>query len=49
MDEEAKRKLQAKRLNEHIKLLVTTVNACALVLSALASFNLLSVTNRRPM
>ena len=31
MDEEAKRKLQAKRLNEHIKLLATTLNAAGLV------------------
>jgi len=32
MDEEAKRKLRAKRLNEHIKLFTTTVNAVALVI-----------------
>ena len=32
MDAESKRKLQAKRLNEHIKLFVTTVNATALVI-----------------
>ena len=31
MDEETKRKLQAKRLNEHVKLGVTTLNAIALV------------------
>jgi hypothetical protein len=31
VDEEARRKLQAKRLNEHIKLLMTTVNAAALI------------------
>ena len=31
MDEEAKRKLQAKRLKEHMKLIVTTVNATGLV------------------
>ena len=31
MDEEAQRKLNAKRSNEHIKLLVTTLNALGLV------------------
>lgn len=31
LDEEAKRKVQAKRLNEHVKLGVTTLNAIALV------------------
>jgi hypothetical protein len=31
MDEEARRKLQAKRLNEHLKLLATTLNAVGLV------------------
>jgi hypothetical protein len=31
MDEEARRKLRAKRFNEHVKLLVTTVNAVALI------------------
>jgi len=29
MDEETRRKLQAKRFNEHVKLLVTSVNAAA--------------------
>ena len=32
MDEEARRKLQAKRLNEHVKLLATTLNASGLVI-----------------
>jgi hypothetical protein len=31
MDDEARRKLQARRLNEHVKLLATTVNAIGLV------------------
>ena len=31
MDEEARRKLQPKRFDEHVKLLVTTVNAVALI------------------
>ena len=34
MDEEARRKLQAKQFNEHVKLLVTTVNAAGLVVLA---------------
>ena len=34
MSEEEKRKLQAKRFNEHIKLLVTTINASGLVIFA---------------
>jgi len=29
--EDARRKLQAKRFNEHVRLLVTTVNAVALI------------------
>ena len=32
MDEEQRRKLQAKRFNEHVKLLVTTINAVGLVI-----------------
>ena len=36
MDDEARRKLQAKRFNEHVKLLVTTINAIALVIFAAA-------------
>ncbi len=32
MDEETRRKLQAQRFNEHVKLLVTSVNAAALIL-----------------
>ena len=32
MDEETRRKLSAKRFNEHVKLLVTTVNAAALII-----------------
>ena len=32
MDEEERRKLQAKRFNEHVKLLVTSVNAVGLVI-----------------
>jgi hypothetical protein len=32
VDEDAKRKLRAKRLNEHVKLFVTTVNATGLVI-----------------
>jgi hypothetical protein len=31
MDEEARKKLNAKRFNEHVKLLVTTSNAIALI------------------
>jgi hypothetical protein len=31
VDEEARRRLRAKRLNEHVKLLVTTANAIALI------------------
>ncbi len=32
MDEEAKRKLRAKRYNEHIKVFVTTLNVIALTI-----------------
>ena len=32
MDEETKRKLLAKHFNEHVKLLVTTLNAIVLVI-----------------
>ncbi len=32
MSEEERRKLQAKRFNEHVKLLVTSLNAIALVI-----------------
>ena len=32
MDEEARRKFHAKRFNEHIRLLVTSVNAIGLVI-----------------
>jgi hypothetical protein len=34
MNVETRRKLQAKRFNEHLKLLTTTINAIALVIFA---------------
>ena len=34
MDDETRKKLRAKQFNEHVKLLVTTVNASGLVIFA---------------
>lgn len=45
---EEKRKLRAKRFNEHVKLLVTTVNAIALITAGAGAISPLSLQEPAP-